>query len=336
MARWSGTVPVVCVPTTYYSTPIDAFQQSGISLVIWANHMLRAAIGAMQKVAVRIGETGTARDLEDEIVPVKEVFRLQDADGLLESEKRYLHKGAATGAVVLAASRGSGMDDLTADRPKCMISIGGVPAVEKMLRSLRAEGVREISIVRGYRPEALAPSGVSFFDNPRWSATGELVSLQSARSAIKDDVVIAYGDVIFKRYILHELLSSDAPITIVVDGSRSFVEFGRTADRVQVSGPPPALYDESEFHLVKMADDLPDERADGEWIGMMRTRGDGTQRLCAALDAVLAEPGGEEADMSRLFNRLVADDPRAVRVIYIDGDWIDINSLKDVARGQVA
>jgi len=215
-----------------------------------------------------------------------------------------------------------------------MISIGGVPAVEKMLRSLRAEGIRDISIVRGYCPEALAPSGVECLDNPRFDTTGELVSLATARPAIKDDVVIAYGDVIFKRYILHELLSSDAPITIVVDGSRSFVELGRTADRVQVSGPPPAVYDDREFHLVKMADDLPDERADGEWVGMMRARGEGTQRLLEALDEIMAQPEGEQADMAALFNRLVERDPRAVRVVYIEGDWIDINSLQDVARGQ--
>lgn len=332
MARWDRPTPVICVPTTYYSTPMEAFQQAGISLVIWANHMLRASIGAMQHVANHIGETGTARDLEDAIVPVKEVFRLQDADGLLEGEKLYLNQGSACSAVILAASRGNGLDALTRDRPKCMIPVGGTPAIEKMLQSMRAEGIKDISIVRGYKPEALAPSGASFFDNPRWAETGELGSLSSARSALKGEVLVAYGDVVFKRYILHELLTSNAPITIVVDGTRDVVQSGRAGDRVKASARPTSRWEEGDYWLERMSTNLADDDTDGEWIGMLRARPDGTTSLLAALDEILAEPGSERLDLGAVLNRLVTRDPKAVRVLYVQGDWIDINDLADLAK----
>ncbi len=332
MSKWSGRAPVVCVPTTYYSTPMEAFDQAGISLVIWANHMLRAGIGAMQNVANEIGQKGTARDLEDAIAPVKEVFRLQDADGLLAGEKVYLSSGSSSSAIVLAASRGKGLDELTVDRPKAMIPVAGTPAIEKMLQSMRAEGVKDISIVRGYKPEALAPEGANFFDNPDWEENGELGSLASARDALKGETVIAYGDVIFKRYILHLLLSADAPVTMVVDGSRSFLGSGRSVDRVKVSGPAPSTYDESENWLEAMAGDLPDEETHGEWIGMLRVRGEGAELLLGALDTVLARPDSSQLDLCSVLSELALREPRAVRVIYIQGGWIDINSLADVAR----
>ncbi len=332
MSKWSGRAPVVCVPTTYYSTPMEAFDQAGISLVIWANHMLRAGIGAMQNVANEIGQKGTARDLEDAIAPVKEVFRLQDADGLLAGEKVYLSSGSSSSAIVLAASRGKGLDELTVDRPKAMIPVAGTPAIEKMLQSMRAEGVKDISIVRGYKPEALAPEGAKFFDNPDWEENGELGSLASARDALKGETVIAYGDVIFKRYILHLLLSADAPVTMVVDGSRSFLGSGRSVDRVKVSGPAPSTYDESENWLEAMAGDLPDEETHGEWIGMLRVRGEGAELLLGALDTVLARPDSSQLDLCSVLSELALREPRAVRVIYIQGGWIDINSLADVAR----
>ena len=332
MSKWSGRAPVICVPTTYYSTPMAAFEQAGISLVIWANHMLRAGIGAMQKVANEIGETGTARDLEDAIAPVKEVFRLQDADGLLAGEKVYLNSASSNSAVILAASRGSDMDELTAERPKAMIPVSGTPAIERMLQSMRAEGIKDISIVRGYLPETLAPGGAKFIDNPNWQASGELGSLATAREAVHGETVIAYGDVVFKRYILHLLLSSDAPISIVVDSSRSFVGSGRAADRVCVSGPPPTAYDESENWLEAMSEDLPDDRAHGEWIGMLRVRGEGAELLLEALDKVLERPDAGSLDMCSVFSLLAEQDPRSVRVIYVEGGWIDINSLSDVAR----
>jgi phosphoenolpyruvate phosphomutase len=332
MSKWGGRAPVVCVPTTYYSTPMEAFSQAGVSLVIWANHMLRAGIGAMQNVANEIGEKGTARDLEDAIAPVKEVFRLQDADGLLAGEKAYLQQTSSSSAIVLAASRGTGMDELTADRPKAMIPVSGTPAIERMLQSMRAEGIKDISIVRGYQPQALAPGGVTLFDNPDWEDNGELGSLAAAREALKGEAVIAYGDVVFKRYILHLLLSSEAPVSIVVDGSRSFLGSENSVDRVKVFGPPASSYVEAENWLEAIAEDLPDDQSDGEWIGMLRVRGEGAEMLLESLDAILARPDSAQLDLCAVLSHLAHRDPRTIRVIYVQGGWVDINSLADVAR----
>src|SRR5450432_1776040 len=41
---WGGACPLVIIPTTYYSTPVEAFEQAGIRLVIWANHNVRSSI----------------------------------------------------------------------------------------------------------------------------------------------------------------------------------------------------------------------------------------------------------------------------------------------------
>jgi len=46
LKSWSG-LPVVIVPTKYYTTPTDKFRKWGASLVIWANHNMRASVTAM-------------------------------------------------------------------------------------------------------------------------------------------------------------------------------------------------------------------------------------------------------------------------------------------------
>ncbi len=332
LSKWKRNEPIICVPTTYYSTPTEAFQQAGVSLVIWANHLLRAAVTAMQDVAQQIAGAGTARGVEDQIASVKELFRLQDTEGLTESERVYGQRSPFR-AILLAATRGSGLDDLTRDRPKCMIPIGGKPAIEKQLQHLRAEGVRDISVVRGYKPKGLAIDGVTFFDNHRWQQTGELSSLSEARSALKGDVVLAYGDILYKRYILHELMASDAPITLVVDGSREFLESGKQGDRVQASAPPPSGYDESEYTLVAMGHDIPDGVATGEWIGLARLRGEGSTRFADLAAELLTRPGGEKLDIAAVFDSLAREHGYPIRVIYVQRDWVDINSMADVARG---
>jgi phosphoenolpyruvate phosphomutase len=92
MHEWQRTCPVVIVPTTYYATPTYVFEEAGVSLVIWANHLLRSSINAMQQMATQIYEERSISSIEDKIVPVKEIFRLQNASELKEAEKQYLPK----------------------------------------------------------------------------------------------------------------------------------------------------------------------------------------------------------------------------------------------------
>ncbi|ETO10565.1 hypothetical protein RFI_26820 [Reticulomyxa filosa] len=92
MKKWDGRKPVVIVPTKYYKTPTKKFQDMGVSLVIWANHNLRASIKAMQHVSKRIYEEQSLLGVETDklLVSVNDVFNLTGEPELEEAEKRYL------------------------------------------------------------------------------------------------------------------------------------------------------------------------------------------------------------------------------------------------------
>jgi len=90
MAGWGDTCPVVIVPTMYYNTPTQVFRDSDVSMVIWANHLLRASIKAMQEAASQIYAARSLVPVEEKIVSIQEIFRLQNAAELKEAEKVYL------------------------------------------------------------------------------------------------------------------------------------------------------------------------------------------------------------------------------------------------------
>lgn len=87
---WGDTCPVVIVPTMYYDTPTRVFEEAGFSIAIWANHLMRASITAMQKTAAQIHNDRSLANVEKQIVSVKEIFRLQNADELKKAEDKYL------------------------------------------------------------------------------------------------------------------------------------------------------------------------------------------------------------------------------------------------------
>jgi phosphoenolpyruvate phosphomutase len=90
MNEWKGRHPVVLVPTKYYSTPTRRFRELGASVVIWANHNLRASLDAMQKISRQIHQDETLTGVESHVATVEEIFRIQNAEELKAAEKKYL------------------------------------------------------------------------------------------------------------------------------------------------------------------------------------------------------------------------------------------------------
>ncbi|XXQ29716.1 phosphoenolpyruvate mutase [Plasmodiophora brassicae] len=88
--EWGERHPVVIVPTKYFKVPTEHWRKKGVSLIIWANHNMRACISAMQKTSRQILEGESLLDVEGKIASVNEVFRLQNQHELTEAEKRYL------------------------------------------------------------------------------------------------------------------------------------------------------------------------------------------------------------------------------------------------------
>ncbi len=68
--EWANRSPVIIVPTKYYATPTDVFRQHGFSIVIWANHLLRSSVAAMQKTARTLKEQEHLLSIEDKVAPV--------------------------------------------------------------------------------------------------------------------------------------------------------------------------------------------------------------------------------------------------------------------------
>lgn len=90
MKEWHNPCPIVIVPTTYYITETQVFADAGVSLVIWANHLLRASVTAMQQTAAQIYKDQSLHNVEKQVATVKEIFRLQDAAELEQAEAKYL------------------------------------------------------------------------------------------------------------------------------------------------------------------------------------------------------------------------------------------------------
>src|SRR5260370_41971176 len=98
-----------------------------------------------------------------------------------------------------------------------MIDIRGKPLLRGLVATLNDCGVRQVTVVRGYRKEAIDLPGIATVDNDDYATTGEVASLACALDRIKGDCVLVYGDVLFRHYILDGLLAATADIVVAID-----------------------------------------------------------------------------------------------------------------------
>jgi phosphoenolpyruvate phosphomutase len=331
--EWAQRLPLVIVPTKYYSTPTEVFRKAGVSLVIWANHMIRAAIAAMEAVAREVQATESLVEVEDRIAPLAEVFRLQGADELVRAEQRYARRAEShPHAVVLAASRGHELQELTVDRPKVMLPVAGRPLLRRLVGEFNKQAIHDVTVVAGYKAESIDAQGIKLVTNPEYATTGELMSLTHAQGAFADDMVILYGDLLFRSHVLRDLLERDGELVAVVDSALSGAHISGSTDYAYCSAPDDRSLFQQDVQLLEVRGTQTAERTpSGRWIGMLRVRGKGRCWLEEGLAELRPRHDFAHLGMPELMNHLIASG-RPIKVHYIHGHWLDINRLEDLDR----
>lgn len=332
--EWANRAPLVIVPTKYYGTPTPVFREACVSLVIWANHLIRSAVDAMQDTARQIHADQTLVTVEDQIASVKEIFRLQGADELAEAERRYVYETRREArAVILAASRGEGLENLTLERPKVMLPVNGKPLLKRLVERCRKQQIDSVVVVAGYKAEQIDVGGIDIVHNPRHASSGELASLNCARSVFRDDMVVMYGDLIFRSYVLRGLMESDRELTVVVDSQYASVNNSGKPDYAFCSVADDRSLWGQDVLLERVSEHREEQGvvANGRWIGMLRSRARGREWLESALDTLAESADFDRLGMGELLNHIVAHG-HPIRVIYIHGHWLDVNSLRDLEQ----
>lgn len=107
-------------------------------------------------------------------------------------------------AVILAAGFGSRMMPATADRPKPMVTVQGTRIIDTLLDALAAVGIRDITIVRGYRKEKLDELKekypyLTMIDNDMYDSTNNISSAILALDKLRDGCYLCEADLFIRN-----------------------------------------------------------------------------------------------------------------------------------------
>ena len=336
--EWDNRCPVIIIPTTYHQTPTKIFRKAGISAVIWANQSLRASIKAIQEVTNHLYKNENLKGIEKKISSLNEVFEIAGNNELLEAEKKYTRERKNYNAVVLAATKGAQLRHLTKNKPKCMLDIQGKPLLERLTSTLKKDNIGKISIVSGYKSNVIRErnnlSNLNIIENKEYIKTGELYSLYKAVNEIKNDCIITYGDIVFRKYILDALLSIKGEIVIVVDALSQNKQKKKQKDLTVCDRKFTGNYllEEKPASLKSMHNEYTN-KITGQWIGLLKTNTKGSKIIKNQIIKLSKNKKFKNLTMPDLFNNLIKNKIK-INVLYIAGQWLDVNDAFDLAEAR--
>jgi len=238
--------------------------------------------------------------------------------------------------IILAAGRGSRLHPYTAECPKCLTELGNQTLIERQLATLRGAGIKNISIVTGYRSEMLALPNTTQIHNPDWATTNMVESLFAAESIFGDDLIVSYSDIIYEPEVLERLMRNDADISVIVDRQWRLYWEHRFSDPLSDAE---SLRINDAGNIIDIGEKVENiELIEAQYIGLMRFKGNGIKALRdtrASLDRVprpwMEKRPLEKAYMTDLLMELILRG-HEVNAVPVESGWLEIDTVDDFEK----
>jgi choline kinase len=213
-----------------------------------------------------------------------------------------------------------------------MVEIEGRSLLERQLDVLQAEHQGPIVLVTGYRAEKITRVDVKKVFNARYAETNMVWSLFCAENDLAEGAIVAYGDIVYSRAVLRELLDSKADIAVTVDKAWESYWRARNENFLEDAETLKLADDGKILEIGRKPKGL--EEIQGQYMGLVKYTGRGIQALKDAYrhacDAgTLGGRPIEKAYMTDLIQAVI-DAGFPVQSVPVYGEWVEVDSVGDL------
>ena len=247
-----------------------------------------------------------------------------DKDG--RSMEPGRNRAGSVRALVLAAGRGTRLNQLTHDRPKSLVALEGKTLLEWQIASLRAAGVSEIAVVRGYRGEMIDLPGLAYLENVDWARTNMVHSLRCADEWLNASIcIVSYGDIVYHPSLVSTLVDTPGEVVVAYDVLWERLWQERFED--------PAVDAESfrieDGWIVEIGGRVSSlESVDGQYLGLFKLAPEGWRKIRGFL-SLTEDAVARSLDVTALLSRLIGEGIK-VKGTPIRGRWCELDHVTDL------
>lgn len=229
-------------------------------------------------------------------------------------------------AIILAAGVGSRIRPLTDNCPKCLLKVGGVTILERMITNIRECGIDEVIIVLGYLDtkierfvkDIFPDLSVQFAVNDKFSETNTGYSLMLAEAFTNGTGFVKFdADVVFDKTILRRLLDSNYENCLCIDRN------------IQLDAEEIKVIVEDGNRVVQASKIADPKLAIGESIGIEKIGSATAKTLFAELTSMMAQSSNHQLYYEFAYERLIKK-TTPFHALDITGlAWTEIDTKED-------
>jgi L-glutamine-phosphate cytidylyltransferase len=239
--------------------------------------------------------------------------------------------------IILAAGQGVRLRPLTNTIPKCMVNLFGKPIIEWQINTFYNCGIRDISVVTGYKSEKIISPNVSFFHNKSYKTTNMLESLFCVREKLTGPIVVSYGDIVFEDKILKKILESKEDISVIVD--KNWKRYWKLRFSNILDDAESMIIDDEGFiqNLGQKVHNI--EKICGQYIGLMKFSSKGVNTMLELYDKAKLQSNSnqnilnakipfEKSYMTDFLQYLI-NNGQKIKAVEIKNGWLELDSIND-------
>ena len=244
-------------------------------------------------------------------------------------------------ALIIAAGLGSRLKKHTENLPKCMLDFGGKTLLQRQLDAYKKCGIKDISLIRGYKKEKINYKGVKYFENTEYKNNNILNSIFYAEKIINGNIIISYSDILFDSSVVERTLNSDHDISVVVDIDWRGYYVGRKDH--PISEAENVIFN-SNNEVEKIGKiNTGKEEVHGEFIGMIKLTDRGSQIFKEHFHRLKKIYWNKPFQRAKTFQKAyltdfiqeLVDIGIKVHCVIIESGWKEIDTVEDYKKALV-
>ena len=229
-------------------------------------------------------------------------------------------------ALILAAGLGTRLAPITDDFPKCMTEVAqGKNIIEKQIENLHSVGIKDITVISGYKADLLKSylesnfEGLNIVESVDYRTTNNMYSaFLGAPYVGGHDFLMMNADVFYDASVLEALLSNEAKDAIVTDIGRYIEESMKVV--------------EDNGKLIKIAKTITPEEALGSSIDVYKFSAEGGKLFFNKCDEYI-----NQRKELKMWSEVALNDilPEAnFKACPLVGRWFEIDNHEDLAAAR--
>jgi L-glutamine-phosphate cytidylyltransferase len=236
-------------------------------------------------------------------------------------------------SIILAAGQGTRLRPLTESMPKCLVKIAGRPLLDYQLDALKACGIRDIHLLGGFEAECLKPYDLPLFLNENFATTNMVHSLFCAKELFLEEgeLVISYGDIVYSTNTLSKLLSSRAPINVIVDMNWQSYWESRFEDPLLDAETLRLSSDDEILEIGAKPTDL--SQIEGQYVGLLKLSSEGKRTFLEEYERFSSPringKTREEAYLTDFLQELI-NRGIVIQAVKAFDPWIEVDNPEDL------